>query len=161
MLPSGQDTSVILEIVAQTETPVPGTPQLHYRYDLSGPFLDVALTSLVGGRYRATLPATNCLSTPEFYFSAQGSLGGLTTNPRAATGEVYSAIVESSGVDFFTENLDADPGWTRQGWWGLANHSDSADQPARPIRPLDTPEPTSSAITFPATTPTTLQANNT
>ncbi len=120
VLPSGQDTSVILEIVAQTETPVPGTPQLHYRYDLSGPFLDVALTSLVGGRYRATLPATNCLSTPEFYFSAQGSLGGLTTNPRrAATGEVYSAIVESSGVDFFTENLDADPGWTRQGWWGF------------------------------------------
>lgn len=117
-LTAGSDSIVAVTIVGQWEQPVSGTAFLHYRYDGGGPFIDVPLTSLGGNAYEVELPATNCTSTPEFYFSVEGDGGSTVVNPRGAPGDGFHAAVMTTGVfSFFEESLEANPGWTTQGQW--------------------------------------------
>ncbi len=93
---AGLDTTIDLRIISQTESVEPGTASLHYRYDPAGPFSVAPLTPLGGQNYQAVLPATNCSSMPEFYFSVQGNLGTPMSNPRQSPApQYYSALVES------------------------------------------------------------------
>jgi murein tripeptide amidase MpaA len=115
---AGADTPIFLRIIAQSESVEPGTASLHYRNDPSGPFVVTPLTPLGGLDYQAVLPATNCTSTPEFYFSVEGSGGTPMTNPRQTpTARYYSTVVVSQFLTFFQQNLDGNPGWTKQGLW--------------------------------------------
>lgn len=115
---AGADTLIFLRIIPQSESVEPGTANLHYRNDPSGPFSVTPLTPLGGLDYQAVLPATNCTSLPEFYFSAEGSGGTLMTNPRQTpTAQYYSAVVVTQFLTFFQQNLDGNPGWTGQGLW--------------------------------------------
>jgi hypothetical protein len=115
---AGSDTSVAVNVIGQSESVLPGSPTLHYRYDPSGAFADVPLTSLGGDSYEGILPATNCWSEPEFYFSAEGDGGTTQTNPASAPGAgVYTAAVASSSAVFFEELMDTNPGWTLQSQW--------------------------------------------
>jgi len=104
-----------LTVTSQYEDLVPGTPRMYYRYDLSGPFNEVALTQVSSNGYETVLPATNCTSSPEFYFAANGDQGSLTTLPRPAAAAPFAPPI-SVGV-FYEQNMDADPGWTTQGAW--------------------------------------------
>ncbi|UCD75792.1 MAG: hypothetical protein JSV91_02520, partial [Phycisphaerales bacterium] len=74
----------------------------------------------VGGvDYLATLPAANCDDVPQFYFSAQGNLGTVVTNPSNAP-DSYYVIPEIGEIAVtFEENFDSDPGWTTQGEWAF------------------------------------------
>lgn len=116
---AGVDSSILVRIVPQLESVEPGTASLHYRNDPSGPFVVTPLTPLGGLDYEAVLPATNCTSTPGFYFSAESSGGTPMTNPRQTTPAVqyYSTVVVSEFLTFFQQDLDSNPGWTSQGLW--------------------------------------------
>ena len=115
---AGVDTPILLRIIPQTESVEPGTANVHYRNDPSGTFSVTPLSPLGGLDYQAVLPATNCTSLPEFYFSVQGSGGTPMTNPRQdSSPQYYSAEVVSQFLTFFQNNLNSNPGWTGQGLW--------------------------------------------
>jgi hypothetical protein len=114
----GIDTTITLELIEQFESVAPGSARLHYRYDTSGPFIEVPLTPTGGESYSAVLPATNCLSTPQFYFSVLGDGGTTVTSPRQAPAEaVYTAGVTTGAEVVLDEDLSVDPGWATQGAW--------------------------------------------
>ena len=118
ILAAGSDTVIPVNAVSQTETIVPGSVRMYYRYDASGPFNEVVLSSADGESYEATLPATNCLSQPEFYFVAEGDGGAMATRPDGAPGfSVYAASVETGAVPFHDEDLSVNPRWTTEGQW--------------------------------------------
>lgn len=115
---AGQDTTIGVRVVSQIETVVPGSETFYYRYDASGPFIAVQLASLGGDLYQATLPATNCTSTPEFYFSASGDGGSQVQSPAGAPGAgTYSALMIGPANTIYFNDLGANPGWTTQGQW--------------------------------------------
>jgi hypothetical protein len=93
----------------------PNTATLHYRYDAAGAFLSVPLIYQGGALFTGTLPATHCDSTPQYYFSIQGT-NGMTVQPAEAPLETYSAFM-LSGLTVFDEPLNTDPGWTTEGAW--------------------------------------------
>ncbi len=117
---TGADTPIAVRIVEQTDSVEPGSARLHHRYDPSGPFLETPMASLGGEDYLAVLPATNCYSSPEFYFSAGSTGGGVVAKPRQVpTPQYYSAELFSDVTVFYQNDLDANPNWTRQGQWAF------------------------------------------
>ncbi|HNQ23776.1 MAG TPA: M14 family zinc carboxypeptidase [Phycisphaerae bacterium] len=128
VLQAGSDTVVAVNIVAQYAAVVPGTPQMHYRYDPAGAFVAVPLTSLGGNAYQAVLPATNCLSTPEFYFSAEADTGVTVSSPRNAPAEVYDATMSTGANGFYVQDLSSNPGWTTQGLWAWGHPTGGGGQ---------------------------------
>ncbi|MFH0980451.1 MAG: M14 family metallopeptidase [Planctomycetota bacterium] len=121
-LTAGADTTVALEIIPQFDSANPSTARIYYRYDSTGPFIEAALTHLSGNAYQAMLPATNCTSTPEFYFSVQSSGGQVVVSPSCAPTNVYSAaVVGPTATTFYANNLDASPGWTTEGLWAFGH----------------------------------------
>jgi len=112
ILEPGLPTSFNVQIVNGEETYVPGTGALRYRYD-GGTYLTSSLISLGGNMYEATLPATNCNTSPEFYLSADGDGGTTITSPGAAPAVVYSALVgELAAV--FEDNFETNQGWVAE-----------------------------------------------
>jgi C1A family cysteine protease len=104
------ETNLAVRIIPGADSYVPGTGQLHYRYD-GGTFLTTSLTPLGGDLYQATLPAPRCDQSPEYYLSAHGELGGTTTSPADAPAAVHTAIVgQLTGV--FADDFESDQGWT-------------------------------------------------
>lgn len=93
-----------------TESIVPGSPSLFYRYD-GGVYLSSALSPLGGDLYRATLPAPDCGDSAELYVSALGNLGTLVTDPDDAPATAYAAQVGQSAT-VFSDNFQIDLGWT-------------------------------------------------
>ena len=117
-LTSGADTVIAVKAVPQVEAIVPGSVRMYYRYDTSGSFDEVVLPSVGSESYEAVLPATNCLSQPEFYFVAEGDGGAIVTRPDGAPGAgVYTATVQTDAVVFYGDDLSTNPLWTTQGQW--------------------------------------------
>ena len=105
-----EPTDITVQIEDGSETYVPGSGTLHYRYD-GGDYLTDALTSLGGGLYRATLPPADCSATPEYYFSAEGDEGTTSYDPRDAPTDVHTAgvAVVTTAID---DDFETDQGWT-------------------------------------------------
>lgn len=132
-LAAGVETAIDVRIIPQTETVAAGGAQLYYRYDPADAFGAVPLTSLGADDYRAVLPATSCASTPEFYFSTLGSGGSLTLSPRQApVGGVYSAGMTTGVSAFYSEMMDADPGWSVEGQWAFGTPAGGGGQGGAP-----------------------------
>jgi len=111
-LDPGVPTTFTVQITDGSETYVPGTGLLHYRYD-GGTFLTSALTSIGGNLYEATLPSAGCDATPEYYISAQGDSGSTVSNPPDAPTTVYTALVGTI-VTTMEDNFETDQGWTAE-----------------------------------------------
>ncbi len=107
----GSPTIIPVRISDGSETYVPGTGTLHYRYN-GGAYLTAGLTSLGGNLYQATLPAADCDDTPEFYFSATGNLGTVVRSPADAPAGVHSALVGAFVTIVDHDFEGSDQGWT-------------------------------------------------
>jgi hypothetical protein len=106
----GESTTIPVEIKEITDTYVPGSGKIHYRYN-GGTFIESSLVHISGELYEATLPPANCGDKPEYYFSAEGEEIGIIYNPKNAPGDVYTSIVGEL-TTVFADNFETDQGWT-------------------------------------------------
>ncbi len=117
---AGEPTSITAVATSAVETLDPNSATLFYRYNAGEPFNALPM-SHAGATFAATLPATNCLSQPQFYVAISGG-NGVTTNPPGAPGATHAAIMASGG-EFYSEALDANPGWLTEGLWAFGQPS--------------------------------------
>ncbi|HUU84910.1 MAG TPA: S8 family serine peptidase, partial [Phycisphaerae bacterium] len=101
---------ITVRIIEGDESYVPGSGTLYYRY-YGGSFTSVALVPQGGDLYTATLPAAACDATPEFYFSAEGTVSGVVYSPPTAPAVTHTAVV-GEVVVIMEDNFEADQGWT-------------------------------------------------
>ena len=123
LLEPGVTNSFDVTVDAGSETIVPGSPTLHYRYD-GGAFLTTPLVSLGGDQFRADLPPALCDAMPEFYVSAAGSMTGTKTAPAGAPATTYDAAVGTlEMVDVLNESFEGGlpAGWSTSGLWGVTS----------------------------------------
>jgi hypothetical protein len=104
--------SVTVEIRDGSESYMPGSGRIHYRYDPAAPtFFETELVSVGGDLYEGTLPAPLCPAMPQFYFSALGDDGTTVYNPEDAPGSLYVAQVAVKTV-MLADDFETDQGWT-------------------------------------------------
>ncbi|GMU34156.1 MAG: matrixin family metalloprotease [Planctomycetia bacterium] len=109
----GMVTNFSVSIIDGSETLVPGSGTLHYRYD-GGTFLTAALAPAGGNLFTASLPAADCGDNPEFYVTADGNLGGMVAEPDNAPASVFTAPVGET-FTFFADDFESNLGWTVSG----------------------------------------------
>ena len=111
-LEPGMETVIDVLIFEGTDTLLPETALLHYRYD-GGTWLTSPLEQVVPGTefYEGTLPAASCSDTPEFYFSAEGSMTGVVYQPPDAPSTTFIAFV-GTRVAILDDDFETDQGWT-------------------------------------------------
>ena len=116
--------------------PVAGSGQLHYSID-GGGFVTVDMVEGPPNHYEATLPALDCGSTIDFYFTAEETVNGVFSDPRDAPDETYSAVPITEIVTFFEDDFETDQGWTvgasdddaTTGIWNRMDPEGTAAQP--------------------------------
>ena len=109
-IPSGESTTIAVEINEIYDTYIQGTGKINYRYD-GGTYIESQLVHISGELYEATLPPANCGDKPEYYFSAEGQEFGIISNPKKAPEEVYSSVVGELTL-VFEDNFETNKGWT-------------------------------------------------
>jgi putative hemolysin len=108
-LTPGEETVVAVRIEELTDTLVPGSALLHYRYR-GGDFATEPLVGFGGDAYAAVLPPADCLDSPEFYVSAEGGRFGTVTCPARAPAETYRCAVGVLAT-VFSDDFESDQGW--------------------------------------------------
>jgi len=106
----GVPTTITVQIDPGGEEYVPGTAVLNCSVD-RGVFQAVPLVELGDEMYEATLPATPCGSTLEYYFSATGTETGVVNLPSLAPADLFRTYV-ATYVNIMTDNFETDQGWT-------------------------------------------------
>jgi choice-of-anchor B domain-containing protein len=87
---------------------VPGTAQMHV--DLGDGAVTLDLVDQGGGAFAAELPAIPCGTVVRYYTSAQSSDGSTWIDP--PNGGVHFATATTAQPVFFTDDFEADQGWT-------------------------------------------------
>jgi hypothetical protein len=133
----GQATTIEVVVTAIGDgVPVAGSGQLHYSID-GGAFITVDMAEGSPNHYEATLPALDCGSTIEFYFTAEEATNGIFSDPREAPTETYSVFPVTEVVTFFEDDCETDQGWTvgapdddaTTGIWNRMDPEGTAAQP--------------------------------
>lgn len=136
LTPKGVPPVVQALIQDGTETVVPGSETLYYRYGVTGGFAAISLTNLGGGNYSATLPAANCDDHPQYYLSALGSGGTTVTSPGSAPTSAHSFTIGAIGT-IFSDDFESNQGWTA----GVAGDTATAGVWQRAAPALTTAQP--------------------
>jgi len=107
-LPSLVDAGEAIEIEIEIDilgggTVVDGTAKVVYSID-NGPFNELPLVHNGGSSWTALLPAVDCGSSINYYFTANLSNGGVFTDPSTAPANTYSVLA----IDEFEEILFED-----------------------------------------------------
>ena len=132
----GQSVDIAVDIQDGTETYVPGSGRLYYRF-AGGAYQTVDFVPTGGTLYTATLPVAHCDDLPEFYFSATGSGGTIVTLPKDAPDTAYQAVVGTPTVVAEDAFEQADANWivgapddtATTGIWGRMDPVATAAQP--------------------------------
>jgi choice-of-anchor B domain-containing protein len=78
----------------------------------SGSFTAIAMTSIGGDQFRASLPGAPCLSTIDYYVSAANTQGRVSTSPLAAPSSFNSAQVFAGTSTLLNFDMETAAGWT-------------------------------------------------
>ncbi|HPF38581.1 MAG TPA: hypothetical protein PK093_08055 [Phycisphaerae bacterium] len=122
-------TSFPIELKDGSETLIPTSGRLYYRYD-GGEFVESVLTHMDADTYEATLPTPTCADAPQFYISARSTLGTTVTSPRDAVALQTYYNAEAGFADTLTY-LETDfenglpAGWSQNGLWNVSSSCSS------------------------------------
>ena len=110
------DGSTVVRVVvdAGTGTPAEGSGTIHVSVD-GGPFVPDAMTQQAPHDYLGALPASECGSVVEYFFSVETTSGQEITSPRAAPAERYHAVAGHEVLTVFADDFETDLGWTVSG----------------------------------------------
>jgi hypothetical protein len=117
VMTAGQDSPVTANVQVYAGGLVAGGMKMHYRYAPGALFTEIVMAPAGGTDYVATLPATNCASQPEVYFTAESTAGRTITYPCGAPATVFTPSIVSAASVFYSEPMDTNPGWSVQGQW--------------------------------------------
>ena len=134
----GAPTNITVKILETASTINPGTETLNYRYS-PGNFSSVPMLSIGNNLYIATLPPATCGQTPEFYFSAEASVGGIINSPTDAPNSVYTAQIGEL-IHSYNDDFEANNGWTVENSPGLSDGAWDRGVPAGGGERGDPPE---------------------
>jgi hypothetical protein len=124
-------TTITVQIDPGGEEYVADTGVLNYRIN-GGAFETIPLEATADEEvYQATLPATGCGSTLEYYFSATGTETGEINLPQSAPTDLFRTYV-ATYVNVMTDDFETDQGWTV---WNDPSLTGGAWQRAVPITP--------------------------
>lgn len=110
----GPPTEVLVMVFDGTETYLPGSGTVHYRFDPLDPYESAPMEELGSGRLSATIPGATPMSQPAFYFSAQGDLGSIVYNPPGAPDSAYTMTVDGLPEIIMQDDFEDDLGWMVQ-----------------------------------------------
>jgi len=113
-------TSVQMNITVIGGTLNSSSPRLWARVGASGAFTEYTLTPAGGSAFIATLPATPCGRTLQYYFSAATTTGITGSSPSDAPTTLYSATAAPLAT-LLDQPLTSNPGWTVQGSWAFGH----------------------------------------
>jgi C1A family cysteine protease len=139
LLTPNAPTTVRVNVVPTGGTPVPGSGTVTYRVD-GGSFQSEAMSETNPNEYEAPLPAVECESLVEYYFSAEEKGGNTYTDPRSAPESLFSAAAAYGIIEVFADDFNADQGWMVENSGGL---TDGAWQRAIPAGGGDRGDPPS------------------
>ncbi|MFQ5501473.1 MAG: hypothetical protein ACE5EQ_04130 [Phycisphaerae bacterium] len=134
MIIPDQTTTIPVNVGPVADTPVAGTGMIHTRIGSAGPFIATPMTEINPNQYEATLPAVPCLSTLEYYFSADSTASGTITDPSDAPTSVFDAISATGTAIAVSYDFETDPGWTVSGVAGATNGAWERGVPANGAR---------------------------
>ncbi len=104
-------TSFPVEVRPLSATPT-GAVQLRWRAAGSTSYTSVTCPPIGGDRYLATIPASECGGSGEFYLVASASGGGTTTSPPGGAAEPFTSFVATELVDTVVDDFSGNSGWT-------------------------------------------------
>ena len=110
----GSPTELLVNVVPDNGTPVPGTGNLNYRIGLSGAFTTIPMTEMNPNEYLATLPAVDCPGMIQYFFSADAPVYGTFTDPANAPEEATYTAFAVAGVEAtitLEDNFETQLGW--------------------------------------------------
>lgn len=113
-IPRNTELELQLEITDAGESFIPGSAQLHYRYD-DGAFNTHPLELLDGNVYKGTLPGTGCDGFPQFYFTAETTGGSTVCEPTNAPAVCHTMIVGAMTMAM-ADDFETDQGWSTTGY---------------------------------------------
>ncbi len=112
MLEPATPLTVEAAITAVNDEIVPGSEDLHYRFD-GGAFTTVDLVDQGGGVFAAQIPGADCGQMPEFYLSVEGVASGEVTSPFNGPDDPFSYAIGTVQVAV-SDNFENDTGWTAE-----------------------------------------------
>lgn len=135
-VPADQSSTIDLIINNGAGTLNPASPTVFHRTGTSGVFQSAAMTLVSGNLYRATLPATPCGSTINYYFQAATTTGALAASPDDAPTSAHATESVVTNV-IFSDDMEIDRGWTvgspsdnaPRGVWNRMNPQATTAQP--------------------------------
>lgn len=118
-LPAGQPAwiepnqpyTLAVQIDEITATVQAGTAELRYRTSAGGTFATSPLVDLGGGAYDATLPATSCGATVEYFIEVDTTDGQTITEPPEGAAAAYTTEVLPR-ITILVDDMETDMGWT-------------------------------------------------
>jgi hypothetical protein len=108
--PDGSTTMQVSIVGEGDDAMEPGTDRFHY--NIGDGWVTTNMEDLGGDLYRATFPATDCLTVVQYYFSAETVSGELITEPSNAPGGAYQVTSATDTLIPFDDDAEADLGWT-------------------------------------------------
>ncbi len=109
----GVTSQLTIAIDPRDEVVTPGSEVLRYRDD-GGSYQTIALAPAGGMNYTATLPASLCGSSPEFFFQATGDMSGTLSLPSDGAADPFTTLVGDLAV-VFSDNFESNMGWSVSG----------------------------------------------
>ena len=110
---NGGDTLDIEVIPSDVDAIVPGSGTFHV--DTGSGFQQLALIENSATDFTAVFPASECLTTVQFYVSFELASGATIFQPPNAPADSFSVTSAVDFLDLFVDSFDTDTGWSVSG----------------------------------------------
>ncbi|UCE62103.1 MAG: hypothetical protein JSU63_10410 [Phycisphaerales bacterium] len=113
-----------VNVLPNVANPTPDSAMINYRVGEEA-FTAVPMTEIAANEYEATLPASSCTETIDYYFSVVVDFSGGTdvTDPPGSPTSTFASVVATEVIEVAAYDFESSTGWTvsgdaSDGQWG-------------------------------------------